>query len=43
MLPFLFYTYMFEIKEMGVYAGFMSSGASSGTETIQVNGEVLKY
>ena len=43
MPPFIFYTYMFGIKEMGMYAGSMRNGVSSRIETIQVNGEVLKY
>ena len=34
---------MFWIKEMGKYAGSMSTRALSGAETIHVNGEVLEY
>ena len=43
MSPSTFHIHMFWIKEMGIHAGSMRTGASSRGETIQVNGEVLEY
>ena len=43
MSPIIFHIHIFGIKEMGMYACSMRTGASSLAETIQVNGEVLEY